>query len=32
MKTVSTRKRSRGAIDVKIVPFGPTADQMRTLA
>ena len=32
MKTVSARKRSRGGIDVKIVPFGPTADQMRILA
>ena len=34
MKTVSARKRSRadGALDVRIVPFGPTADQMRALA
>src|SRR5216684_4961123 len=34
MKTASARKRSRadGAIDIKIVPFGPTADQMRALA
>src|SRR4029453_1921020 len=34
MKTVSARKRSRadGALDVRIVPFGPTADQMRVLA
>jgi hypothetical protein len=33
MKTASARKRSRveGAPDVKTVPFGPTADQMRTL-
>src|SRR5882757_4299616 len=34
MKTVSPRKRSRadGGIDLKIVPFGPTADEMQTLA
>jgi Copper amine oxidase, enzyme domain len=33
MKTASARKRSRveGAPDVKTVPFGPTADEMRTL-
>jgi hypothetical protein len=33
MKTASARKRSRaeGALDVKTVPFGPTADQMQAL-